>query len=91
MINLIKTACERYKTAVKTFAIEEVMFLRGCQLLGLLSLVFLVVKSSDSSGKWFLCVGQFVISASDQLLHLVKTRSSDKIFEAFVMDPLIGN
>jgi len=41
------------KTAVKTLAIEEVMFLRGCQPLGLLSFVFLVVKSSDFSGKWF--------------------------------------
>lgn len=41
------------------------MFLRGSQSLGLLSLVFIVVKSSDLTGKWFIHVGQFVISTSD--------------------------
>ena len=66
------------------------MFPRGCQPLGLFSLVFLVVKSSDFSGKWFLRVGQFVISASDHLLQVIKTRSSDSISEAFVMDPTEG-
>ena len=72
-------------------SIKEVMFLRGCQLLGLFSLVFLVVKSSsDFSGKWFIPVGQFVISASGHLLQVIKTRSSDWISEAFVMDPTEG-
>lgn len=71
-------------------SIKEVMFHRGCQLLGLFSLVFLVVKSSDFSGKWFIPVGQFVISASDHLLQVIKTRSSDWISEAFVIDPTEG-
>ena len=63
---------------METLAIEEGMFLHGCQLLGLyMSLVFIVVKGSDFSGKLFIRVGQFINSASDQLLHLIKTRSSD--------------
>lgn len=57
-------------------SIKEVMFHRGCQLLGLFSLV--VVKSSDFSGKWFIPVGQFVISA--QVIYC-KWSKRDQVIE----------